>query len=204
MDRSVTNRFIIPIGFGSSLLLLLSAYDVDNNFSPMTDNGTYYVPICILCFLTLIYFVIDFILMIFYYKPQYKIYFFHHLIGIISICIVFYRHYYSVKYLLSYLTYEISTIFLNISALYRRNGIINIYSRLSDFLFIFTYTLIRILFGTYLLFNLSTFIISMGIYIGWIVMPVGLQLLNYWWYYKIIIMTMREGGEIRAKAINND
>lgn len=205
MDRSVTNRFIIPIGLGSTFLLLLSAYDANNNFSPMTDNGTYYFPISVICFLALIYFVTDFVLMIFYYKPQYKIYFFHHFMGIISIGIVFCGNYYLVKYLLSYLTYEVSTIFLNISALYRRSGIINYYSKLSDFLFILMYTVIRILFGTYLLFHLSTVIISMGIYIAWVVViPIALQVLNYWWYYKIIIMTIRGGGEIRAKAINND
>lgn len=193
MDRSVTNRFIIPIGLGSSILMLMSVYDADGNFSPLTDNGTYYLPITMVCLLSLVYFVTDFVMMIVFYKPGYNVYFMHHLIGIMGVSIVYTNHYYLIKYLLSYLTYEVSTIFLNISAIYRRNKIINFFSKMSDFLFVMSYTIIRILFGTYLLSDLCSFIILFGRPTAYIVIiPIALQMLNYYWFYKIILMTISD------------
>ena len=194
MDRSVTNRFIIPIGLGSSVALILSAFDGDN-FSLLKDNNTYHWLIAIICLISCMYFTIDFILMIILYKPSYNVYFIHHLIGIIGIYLVYMDYYYLVKYLLAYLTYEVSTIFLNISAVYRRSNTINYFSRTSDLLFLITYTIIRILFGTYLLFDILILFSSFGTPTAYIVIiPLALQILNYWWYYKIICMIQKNNN----------
>ena len=149
MRHTEANIFIIPIGVGSSLLLWLSMYK-DEIYSPFTDNETYNDAIALILLCSFLYFTIDFILMIVRYDYRNNIYFLHHTIGIVSILFVYFKYYQFIKFLLSYLMFELSTPFLNISLSYRRHNIYNITSILMNVFFVVTYTFVRIIFGTYL------------------------------------------------------
>lgn len=184
MDTTLANCFLFPISFGSIILFNLSSYP-----NIWEDNFTYYIPIFFLLLTSFIYFVLDFILMIWYFKQQYLIYFIHHLLAIICIPVVWFKYYYLIKYLLAYLFYELSTPFLNISINNRNNGINNFFSKTINIIFFFTYTIVRIIFGTFLLFITIPKIYQLEYpYNYFIFFPIILQLMVYLWYYKIIMM----------------
>ena len=187
MNRLEASIFLIPIALGSTSLLYLSMYN-ENFFSPFTDNGTYETPIAIVLLISFLYFMIDFVLMIVRYNPKDNIYFLHHTVGLLSILFVYFKYYHIIKYLLSFLMYELSTPFLYISLECHRKGITNIFSKIINIIFFISYTLVRILFGTYLLFHLVPVIYALDSPFQYLMLlPIILQLLNYWWYYKIIL-----------------
>ena len=192
MNSFVANLFLFPIGLGSSTLLFLSMFNGET-ISIFTDNGTYGIPIALLLFISFFYFMLDFVFMIIRYNPKNNIYFFHHALGLLIIPVVYFKQYHIVKYLMSYLMYELSTPFLNMSLQYQRLGICNIYSISANIVFIVSYTLIRILFGTYLLFTVVPIMYELNYpYCNLVVFPFLLQVLNYWWYYKIIRLCHRK------------
>jgi hypothetical protein len=190
MKSFQTNLVVSTIGFGSALAFILSAYDSNNVFSPLTNNETYDWLITFVLGVGLVYFVTDFITMIIYYKPEHNVYFFHHIIGLISITVVYLVQYNIIKYLLCGLMYEISTPFLNISLSYREQGITNFNSKLFQMLFFGTFTLVRIFLGTYTTLNVVPIIYQFENPLSrlLILMPVLLQVLNYYWYVKILKM----------------
>ena len=194
MDGLTANLFIIPIGVGATTVICWSSYDLEGKFSLFTDNGTYGKEIALLLLLSLIYFVTDLYLMIKYYKPEEKIYFIHHFIGLMSVLMVYFGYYFLVKYLLGYLMYELSTPFLNISLMYRKKGIENQIKRYFDLIFFAVYTAIRILFGTYLLISILPILLAGGgsIMKYMSILPVVLQAMNYWWYYKIVKFMLKK------------
>ena len=189
MNNLEATCFIIPIGFGSAILFYLSMF-VGDTISPFTDNKTYEMEISILLLISFLYFVMDFVLMIIRYNPRNNIYFVHHSLGIFAIMIVYFKYYYFIKYLMGYLTYELSTPFLNFSLSYHRSGISNILSKISSLCFFISFTFVRILFGTYLSVKVISYIYSLNNQsINYLILlPIGLQCLNYWWYSKIIAM----------------
>lgn len=156
----------------------------------------------IACFISLNYFVTDFILMIFFYKKSYKIYFIHHSIGIIAICVCYFYYYDQlIWYLMSYLTFELSTPLLNWSLYNREKKINSVFSKIVDLAFILTFISVRIVFGTYLtvtiipvIWNLSESIIYL-----FVILPILLQLMNFYWFYKIIRMVYRKRENIKRK-----
>lgn len=187
MDSTFANFFIIPIGFGSAILFAISSYNSNGQFSPFTDNIIYNNPITYFLVFCLIYFVVDFQLMISRYRPKYNIYFFHHFICIVSILIVQLLHFDFVKYVLAYLTYEISTPFLNFAIRNRKLGIFNFFSKLNNYLFFLTYTIFRVCFGTILMIKIIPLIYALNFPIKCLVIfPIALQSIIYWWYYRII------------------
>jgi hypothetical protein len=192
MNYIHANLFILPIGIGSSILFYLSAF-VNGRYHPFTNNGAYDTQITILLLISFLYFLLDFIFLVIRYQRKNRIYFLHHIIGIISIPLIYYRYYYLVKYLLAYLTYEISTPFLHLSIYYHQLGSANVFTRIVDLIFFFTYTIIRIFFGTYLLIKIGPIILSIdGCMRYTIILPIVLQILNYGWYIKIIFALYKQ------------
>jgi hypothetical protein len=186
MNSFESSLFLVPIGFGSSVILYLSAH-TDNNFSLFTDNNTYNYQIAELLLISFFYFVIDFFLMIKRYRPQNRIYFVHHILGTISILVVYFQHYHLVKYLLAYLTFELSTPFLNIAIVNDRSHISNYFTMTIDVIFFLLFTTVRILFGTYLLYAVVPLMYSLEYPIYYLTLiPIILQNMNYWWYRKLI------------------
>uniref|UniRef100_A0A6G6ACH0 Membrane protein n=1 Tax=Borely moumouvirus TaxID=2712067 RepID=A0A6G6ACH0_9VIRU len=185
METKYSNLFIVPIGIGSS-------YAIYKTY--LGNELTIYSPIAILIvLLSLIYFLFDFILMIKFYDPNNKIYFIHHSIGLLSIYFVVFQYNFMIEYLISYLMFELSTPFLNSSKYYykiKNNSLcINILYIFSLILFVLTFFITRIFFGTYLLLKVVPILY---IFPGWykytIMLPITLQCLNYFWFYKIIQM----------------
>jgi len=111
-------------------------------------------------------------------------YIFHHIIGIIAIIIALNDYSRDAEFVIKYLTYEISTPLLNISLYYRDKGIKALYYNLG---FLITYTLSRIIYGTYLTYEVIFYLDGSPVTI----LPLGLQMIIYWWYYKILRITYR-------------
>ena len=188
MDTFLSNCFLLPMGLGSAILMYVSAYD-NGVFSPFTDNKNYHKEISSLLLISFLYFVVDFALMISNYKSKHKIYFVHHIIGLVSVPVVYFFCFGMIKFLLSYLMYELSTPFLNISITNYKNKITNCYTKFINLLFFLTYTIIRIIFGSYLLCETTSILYLMAPpYKYLIILPIVLQILIYYWYAKIISM----------------
>ena len=191
MNSLLSNIFLLPMGIGSSILLGLSAYK-DNNFSLLTDNKSYNKPISALLLLSFTYFVTDFLFMIIKYKPRHKIFFIHHALGILTIPMIYFNNYHLVKYVLAYLTFELTTPLLNISIANRQNNIIGHYRKITDSIFLITYTLVRIIFGSYLMYKTVPITYEMKYpYKCLMFSPIAIQALNYWWYYKILSVVFK-------------
>ncbi|AUL79483.3 putative TLC domain-containing protein [Tupanvirus soda lake] len=192
MNTIVANMFLLPMGLGSGALLYLSSYDGET-LSPFTDNKTYEMEISVLLLISFLYFAIDFWHMCKKYKPENKIYFVHHMLGIISIPVVYFGYYNMVKYLLSYLTYELSTPFLSISSYFHHNKIINRFTKIVDIMFFIMFTIVRIVFGSFLLFQTAPIVYSLEAPTKYLaVFPFILQSMNYWWYIRIISMLSKK------------
>lgn len=189
MDSGIATFFITTIGLGSSLLLALSSKSPDGTIDVFAENGTYQMEILVVNMLALTYFVVDFLMMILYYKPSYRVYFIHHLIGISSVALVYNGYYELVKYLLAYLTYELSTIFLNISKSYYRIGCKSAIYHAATIGLKISFFVVRILFGSWLTIRF-VYQMSEAPYPEWLVMvfPVSLQLMNYWWFISVTLL----------------
>lgn len=212
MKKKQSSLFIIPISFGSILLSYIATNE---------DIMLYPISIFSLLVLSFSYFTIDFVLMCMFYKPKNNIYFFHHILGIISIPIIYLFIYQIVGYLISYLTFEISTPFLYLSKFYYKkisistpesdpelisqsqsqsqsqphsqSHLTQIYSILSFIAFVTSFVLVRILYGSYLLYILYPVITSMDFpYYNVILLPLCLQILNYCWFYGLIKMILKK------------
>src|SRR5205823_1622556 len=128
-----------------------------------------------------------------YYKPNYKIYFVHHTIGLMSIPIAYFFCFNMIKYLLSYLMFELSTPFLNICLTNHRNKIVNRYTKIMDMLFFISYTIVRVIFGSYLLYKTTPLLYSMNPpYNYLIILPVTLQILIFYWYRILVLMLLKK------------
>lgn len=185
MDYKQSNMFLFPIGLGSTYIFYkkicgtICSIDNDLEVNSYLTHG--------ILLLTLVYFLSDFYLMIVKYNPKHNVYFVHHFIGIVAIYFSYMKYYYLTKYLFAYLTFELSTPFLNIAIKYRNQGVYNKCSIFSELTFFILFTIIRIIFGTYLWFVTSNTLSSIEYpYNYLIVLPTVLQLLNYWWYYRIL------------------
>lgn len=192
MNTFQSNCFTSPLGVGSAILLYASSFK-NGEQSLFTDNGTYYGLITLLIVYGFIYFIADLTLMLYKFitdyakHKDYGVYFFHHAISLFALVYVPFYNYALVKYLLAYFTYELSTPFMNLSTDYYRAKIYDTKSKIVNLLFIVSYTLVRVIFGTYLLFNVSYLLFQLEGYIKFIaLLPIGLQILIYWWYYKIV------------------
>ena len=109
-------------------------------------------------------------LMMIYSKKPFDAFIAHHIIGMLSVIIS--SQYNVSHYFSKYINFEISTIFLNYY-LIKKDSI-------SKFLFFSSFTLIRIIYGTSLMFDILRFNQLLSI----IVIP--FHAINYYWYYRII------------------
>lgn len=116
----------------------------------------------------------------------------HHGIGLLSIIIAVNHSATAITYVLRYLTYEVSTPFLNLSIYCKEKGIKNKWSLTINLLFLITYTVSRIMYGSYLTYETTTYVLSLS---GWwkllIILPVAFQSVIYFWYFKILRITKR-------------
>lgn len=111
-------------------------------------------------------------------------YLLHHLVGFISILIAMFGPPKYVEFVIKFLIYEISTPLLNLSLYYKNKGVKALWTNLG---FLITYTLARIIYGTYLTCEVLSYL--NGSYLS--LLPLSLQLVIYWWYYKILRITYR-------------
>ena len=192
MNYIQSSFFLVPIGIGSTVLLYLSSNNGDK-YSLFTDNGTYDEHIKFLLLLSFVYFFIDFCLMIVRYKPEYKIYFVHHMLGIISIPLIYFRCYEIIKYLLAYLTFELSTPLFNIASYCHKKKIVNIYAKLVNLLFFSIFTIIRVIFGFYLTYKTVPLFYNMDYPLKFLMFfPIALQIMNYNWYRKLVMILIKK------------
>ena len=187
MESRLANIFIIQIGSCAFLAYYLSVLCSD---SYLNSNGyEFYINLIIkyLIIVSLSYFVLDFILMIKNYKLSHKIYFIHHSIAIISILVVITKYHNLMNHLIGYLMFELSTPFLNISKYYKKKKIYNCTSKIFNILFVLVFTLVRIIFGSWLSYDLGKILFNFTFpYCFLIILPILLHSLNLWWFYKII------------------
>ncbi len=88
--------------------------------------------------------------------------------------------------------YELSTPLLNISKENHKNNRHDIYAVTIEILFLVVFTLVRIFFGSYLLINLLPILFSLDYPSCLIIfVPMTVQILNYYWWYKIVKMIYR-------------
>lgn len=187
MNSSVANLFLVPIGIGSAILFGLSSYAQDGSFLPFSNNISYDLYIRYFLMFSLFYFVADFILMVVRYRPKNNIYFVHHSVCILSIIMSVFYFKSFIKYVLAFLTYELSTPLLHLSIQNRKKNLYNSYSRLVDVLFVVTYTIFRIGLGTVLSVKIIPLILRLDFPFNLlVVLPFVLQLMIYYWYYRIL------------------
>lgn len=184
MDTKYSNILLVPIGLGS-------AYIVSNTGPNYLINNATVLPFSI-AILTMLYFLVDFYLMVKNYDSRNKVYFIHHLVGIFSIICVYLKYTNMSAYLFAYLTFELSTPFLNSTKYFykrRSSYLFNLAYIISVIMFFIIFTIVRIIFGTYLLCQIIPVIYNLhGYHKILMILPGVLQLLNYIWYYKIIKM----------------
>lgn len=184
MENQTANFFIIPISLGSAILFWLISFS-----DQIESDIEYYYQIHLLLSISFIYFFTDFILMTIRNKKGYSVYFVHHLVGMISVIVVHHSFHYA-KYVIAYLMFELSTPFLNICLENQKKGIHNGYTILIELLFFISFTLVRIVFGTWLTHHLVLFLWESNPIL--IVLPAAIQLLNYWWYFRILRIMLRK------------
>ena len=141
---------------------------------------------------TFAYFMIDLVWMIKNYQKSQFIYFVHHIIGIGSTVLVYMHYMNFVRYYLCFLLYEISTPFLNLSYYYHKNNVKNFISVISEVTFAITFTLIRVIGGTYLTYNLCLDIIKNDMHFVLCGLPILLQSMMYYWFNGMINMLTKK------------
>jgi TLC domain len=195
MNSKVSLYFTIPMGFGSTYLFFASRYTSSGLLSYFTNNGTYNSEFNLLLYWSVIYFCLDFswILYKIFTDKQYRfdvntpLYCLHHVIGLAAAYYVNYYAYFSIKYYLAYMSYELSTPFLNIVNTAHKYNRQSVGIFLCQIIFTLLFTVVRVMFGTLVTFNLIYEILHNDILLkGLIMLPIGLQTLNYWWYYRIL------------------
>lgn len=192
MDVITSNFFVIPMAVGSSILFGISAFSSDGQFNPFEENNIHEYDIYVnyLIGFSFFYFVFDFFMLLYRFSPKNYPYFLHHFVGISSLCVVQFQYFQFIKYLLGYLAYELSTPFLNMCLRHRQLKIYNNWTRMWRLLFVISYTLIRIIFGSFMTYELIKSLVNSdsSIINSLIIFPITLQSLIYWWYSKILKM----------------
>lgn len=184
MNSLQSTFFHVPMAFLSLLLTIddMGIYSLNSswNKSLMTIS---------VLFISMVYFILDIQLMYKYYKSKYDIYFFHHLIAIVSIPLSYMKMWNYTRYVIYYLTFELSTLFYNLSYELLELGYDSnhILSRISQGFFVSIFIIIRILFGTYITTKLIIEIIKDNTLSNYYcILPLSLQILMYYWLYYMI------------------
>lgn len=172
MNIYYSNFFLIPIGVGSTFVILLDRLMFDEYY-----QSAY----LILMFISLIYFFIDLVLMIIEFNNNNLIFYVHHILSIFSIIISLNKYNQIIKYVVAYLTFELSTPFLNISKLKCKNNIF------FEVMFVIFFIVTRIIFGTYLTYEVCVSILKINNFVVnfLIMVPIILQLMQYYWFRMI-------------------
>ena len=179
------------MAFGSLMITLddlglLELKNITNSDPQLISDGIF--------LFSLIYFIIDLYLMIKYHSPKYNIYFFHHGIGIISLLVAYGMDWDQSKYVMHYLTFELSTPCYNLLYALQKRGYTSedkIFY-LIQWIFVFTFTIVRVIFGTYTTFHLVQDIFANDMISNYyVILPISLQILMYYWFRSIIIKIRR-------------
>lgn len=185
MNSLTATLYHIPMAFGSLLSTLYDFNYYNNNSGIISQSNLIIITLII----SLIYFVIDLVLMIKHYSPRNNIYVVHHLIGIISILISWFLLWNYARYVMYYTTFELSTLFYNLTLELHLRGYdtSNPIMFISQWSFIAIFTLVRIIFGTYITCSfIYEVIYDTNVSNYYIILPVGLQCLMYYWFASII------------------
>jgi hypothetical protein len=185
MNTIAATLFHVPMATISLLLTLndLNLYKITNvtSISPS-------VLMTAIFFIAFIYFIVDTYFMYKNYIPRHNIYFFHHGIALISLPISYFLKWNYARYVMYYMTFELSTPIYNFTYELHKRGYTADYwiFWFNQWLFAIIFTLIRVIFGTYTSFILIKEIIQdQSVSNYYIVFPLSLQSLMYYWFYSI-------------------
>lgn len=167
----VTNVFLSFIGLSSLLLFMM--YDIYPVKSLLAD---------VVIFSSTLYFLKDLVLMILFFDRKHIIYFPHHISAFISCASVWWYPSYNML-IVGYLSFEISTPVLNYAKHLHKIQPTSKKYEMTMAVFVILFIFVRICLGTYLTF-ISVMVLPSHIAI----LPLILQFLNYYWFYKIIII----------------
>lgn len=177
--------FHVPMAFLSFILTLndLNLYEIEKvtAYSAATLTSLSFL-------IAGIYFIVDTYLMIKDYVPRHNIYFFHHFLALIALPVSYFLKWNYARYVIYYMTFEISTPVYNFTyALHKRGYTDNVIFWCNQWLFAVLFTVIRVLFGTYVSVSLIKEILNDSTVSNYyVILPISLQSLMYYWYYFII------------------
>lgn len=173
----------------AALSLLLTLNDLNLYLIKNVTNMCPSTLMTIVFFIAFIYFVVDTYFMYKNYIPKHNIYFFHHGLAIISLIIAYFLKWNYARYVMYYMTFELSTPIYNLTYTLHKRGYTDQYwiFWLNQIFFAFVFTLIRVIFGSYttvILVREILFDDSVSNY--YIIFPISLQSLMYYWFYFIV------------------
>jgi len=186
MNALEATIFHIPMGFISLFLTFnsLNLYNIENVIQRVsTESLTLSV-----FYIGSIYFIVDTYLMLKNYVPRHNIYFFHHFLGLISLIITYFYKWNYARYVVYYMTFELSTPIYNLTYVLHKRGYTakNWFYWLNQWVFATLFTIIRVLFGTYITISLLLEILYDNTITNYyMVFPIALQSLMYYWFYCI-------------------
>lgn len=187
MDGLTSTAFVGPIGIAALWLTFFGQLDQSYDLYLAKYEGN--LPrIVIAC--TTVYFIIDSYKLIKECNHRKNIgYYMHHIVGILSL-LLYYLTGSPQKIIINYLVYELSTPFLNLMLYHRKNNTLNtIYGIFFQIIFILTFFTVRVIYGTFLSYEAIQ--ISKNNYPQLMILPIGLQTLNYFWFWKIMHLGFR-------------
>lgn len=189
MKKHQSSLFVVPIGVGSICLASLAGTDCHIIYP------IYTIFVLVISFL---YFLTDFIMMIARYKQAYRVYFLHHVLGIMSIPIIYFKLQHLTGYLIAFLSFEISTPFMYLAKGFHKkrmagNGFgVKIAYYASMLVFVASFVSVRVMYGTYMLYDIWPKIMALEYpYVLIISMPLCLQIMNYVWFYRLVRLIVR-------------
>lgn len=174
------------MALGSLLLTLndLKLYKLEN----ITNLDPTFLMTCVF-FISFIYFVADTLLMIKHYAPRHNIYFFHHLLAIISLPISYFLKWQYARYVMYYMTFELSTPVYNLTYELHKRGYTSAdpIFFICQWIFVGIFVSIRVIFGSYTTVTLVYEIFKDEGFSNYcMILPISLQSLMYYWFMGIL------------------
>jgi hypothetical protein len=178
--------FVVQMGIISTLLFQLSSPTLDGPRSYFTHNGTYEQYFDMMIAFAFLYFVVDFMVMVYNNEPT-KLYYVHHVIGLVGTILARFYCYQLIKFYIAYMIFELSTPFLNMSMDNRKAGINTLFTQAIEYTFFIIFFIVRVLFGTCILYHIIPYLVEMDLCYRFIlILPLSMQLINYYWFYRIL------------------
>src|SRR5579872_6723917 len=201
--------FTVPMGLGSVYTFYASRWKGDT-VSYFTDNSSHNIEISILWWICTIYFCWDFYLLIrkSICDPVYRkdantpLFIIHHIVGLTACYFVASSATHLIKYYVAFMTYELTNPYLNVVTQAYKNKVDNLFVFVSQIMFSILFTVVRIIFGSWFTWELIWELYKLeGLGKILILLPFVLQVINYWWYYRIVRLWLKKFGCIKSKSL---